>query len=99
MSLAQIANVGAAMDFLLAQGFSIDTMCNTGIRYLSRAEEQSALRTAADRCRTRPPPSDMQVQQYDQECLEFLQSARLAINTWLAEGVVRTPANEAPKAY
>lgn len=94
MGPVQIANMGAAMDFLLAQGFSIDTMCTSGIRYLSRAEEESALRTAVERCRTRAPIPDLQVQQDDHECLEFLQTVRLAINNWLAEGVVRARRNE-----
>ncbi|CAG7954199.1 unnamed protein product [Penicillium olsonii] len=75
-----------SMEFLLAQGFSIDTMCKTGIRYLSREEEASAIQIAVEKSRSRTNIPDIKVQEDDIECLKFLQSSRLTINEWLAEG-------------
>lgn len=79
------------MEFLLNQGFSIDTMCNTGVRYLSREEEELAIQIAVEKSRCRTPIPDMKIQEDDRECLEFLQSSRLTINSWLAEGAVSIP--------
>ena len=76
------------MEFLLAHGFSIDKMCSSGVRYLSRVEEESAIRRAIVKCRSQSPVPHMKIQEDDLECSEFLGSARLAINEWLAQGEV-----------
>ncbi|CAG7949794.1 unnamed protein product [Penicillium salamii] len=78
-----------SMEFLLNQGFSIDTMCNTGVRYLSREEEELAIQIAVEKSRCRTSIPDLKIQEDDRECLEFLQSSRLTINSWLAEGAKR----------
>lgn len=88
MSFVHITNICyAAMEFLLSHGFSIDTMCSSGVRYLSRVEEESAIKRATERC-FRPTVPNIKIQEDDFECLEFLGSARLAINEWLAQGEV-----------
>ena len=89
----QDTNRSTAMEFLLAQGFSIDTMCKTGIRYLSREEEASAIQIAVEKSRSRTNIPDIKVQEDDIECLKFLQSSRLTINEWLAEGEVSISSN------
>lgn len=86
LNLVHVANTCIAMRFLLANGFSIDTTCSTGIQYLSRVEEESAIQSAVQKCRSRSPVPDIEIQEDDPECLAFLQSSRLAIDTWLAKG-------------
>lgn len=80
----------AAMEFLLAHGFSVDNMCNFGVRYLSRLEEETAIQRAIEKCRSPSPVPQLNIQENDVECLEFLQSARAAINEWLGQGEVST---------
>jgi poly(A)-specific ribonuclease len=76
------------MEFLLAHGFSIDTMCSSGVRYISRVEEQSAIERAIEKCRSQSPIPNMDIREDDIECLQFLESARFAINEWLGQGDV-----------
>jgi poly(A)-specific ribonuclease len=78
----------AAMEFLLSHNFSIDTMCSSGVRYLSRVEEKLAIERAIERCGSRSPIPNMDIQEDDIECLQFVASARLAINEWIGQGEV-----------
>lgn len=86
LNLVHVFNTCIAMRFLLANGFSIDTTCSAGIQYLSRVEEESAIQSAVQKCHSRSPVPDIGIQEDDPECLAFLQSSRLAIDNWLAQG-------------
>jgi hypothetical protein len=75
------------MEFLLKHGFSIDSLCQHGVQYLSRAEEQLALVKVMERCQqTRPQAMD--IKDDDHESLEFLAKVRTMITDWLAQGKV-----------
>lgn len=76
------------MEFLLANHFSIDHMCTFGVRYLSREEEQLAIRRAAEKCQ-RNPVQVVDIKKDDHESLEFLEAVRISVNEWLAQGEVR----------
>ncbi|KAJ5770224.1 uncharacterized protein N7511_002275 [Penicillium nucicola] len=74
-----------AMEFLLRHGFSMKTMCQHGIQYLSRAEEQFALARAKERY-NQTPRQDMDIKEDDHKSLEFLAEVRTMITDWLAKG-------------
>jgi hypothetical protein len=75
------------MEFLLKHGFSMDSLCQYGIQYLSRAEEQLALVKVMERCQqTRRQAMD--IKDDDHESLEFLAKVRTMITDWLAQGKV-----------
>ncbi|KAJ6099323.1 hypothetical protein N7467_000858 [Penicillium canescens] len=74
-----------AMGFLLKHGFSIDSLCQHGIQYLSRAEEQLALARVVERCQ-QTSRQTMDIKDDDHESLEFLAKVRTMITDWLAQG-------------
>ncbi|KAI2731979.1 hypothetical protein CBS147332_1118 [Penicillium roqueforti] len=77
-----------SMEFLLANHFSIDHMCTFGVRYLSREEEQLAIRRAAEKCQ-RNPVQVVDIKKDDHESLEFLEAVRISVNEWLGQGEKR----------
>ncbi|KAJ5295715.1 hypothetical protein PENANT_c001G06767 [Penicillium antarcticum] len=83
------ASSSRAMEFLLKHGFSMDSLCEHGIQYLSRAEEQLALARAKERC-SQTPRQDMGIKDDDYESLEFLANVRAMITNWLAQGKDRS---------
>ena len=75
------------MEFLLKHGLSIDSLCQHGIQYLSRAEEQLALESVMERCQ-QTRRQDMDIKDDDHESIEFLAKVRTMITNWLAQGKV-----------
>jgi hypothetical protein len=75
------------MEFLLKHGFNMDSLCQNGIQYLSRAEEQMALKRAMERGKQIPRQA-MDIKDDDHESLEFLAKIRTMITDWLAQGKV-----------
>lgn len=84
-----------AVEFLLANGFSIDIQCKYGVPYLSREEEKQAIAKATERFTRQTTKRSLNIKESDHESLEFIQAVRQVVDSWLAEGEVRLLCSEA----
>ncbi|KAJ5611140.1 hypothetical protein N7510_007859 [Penicillium lagena] len=75
-----------AVEFLLANGFSIDIQCKYGVPYLSREEEKEAIAKATERLTRQTTGKSLNIKESDHESLEFVQAVRQVLTSWLAEG-------------
>ncbi|KAJ5638484.1 hypothetical protein N7528_000874 [Penicillium herquei] len=73
-----------AMEFLINNSFSLDNACKNGVRYLSREEEAEALDLAEQKYSLKGSKSAIEVKETDKETLDFLNSVRDQINSWLS---------------
>ncbi|KAJ5783064.1 hypothetical protein N7457_004838 [Penicillium paradoxum] len=78
-----------SMKFLLANNFSIDHTCSFGVRYLSREEEELAVKRAIEKCHSRSPVRCMEIKGDDKESLKFVAIVRILVDGWLAQGKTR----------
>ena len=77
-----------AVEFLLRNGFSMDTQCKSGVPYLSREEEKEAIAKATEKSNHQATKKFLEIEESDQESLEFVQAVRQIVDSWLAQGVV-----------
>ncbi|PYH45618.1 CAF1 family ribonuclease [Aspergillus saccharolyticus JOP 1030-1] len=79
----------SAVAFLLDNRFSMESLFNNGVTYLSRDEERKAVARAIER-RDRPvTTTTLGVDETEHESLAFLQEVRRLVNDWLALGDAR----------
>jgi len=77
-----------AVEFLLRNGFSMDTQCKSGVPYLSREEEKEAIAKATEKFNHQATNKLLEIEEADQESLEFVQAVRQIVDSWLVQGVV-----------
>lgn len=69
----------------------MDALFKSGVRYLSRDEEERAMAKATERRDRGMVHHSLDVKETDHESLEFLKAVRLMIDDWLALGDVDRP--------
>ncbi|KAJ5584970.1 uncharacterized protein N7459_004770 [Penicillium hispanicum] len=74
-----------SVEFLLGNQFSIDAICKHGVRYLSREEEAQAVERAKQKYNPEPVEA-VEVNETDQESIEFLRAVRQTISNWTKGG-------------
>lgn len=81
----------SAIEFLLENKFSIDSILKHGVQYLSREEEKRAIANAIERRDRVATHTLIDVKETEHESLAFLKAVRRVVDDWLALGAVRQP--------
>ncbi|KAH8429420.1 CAF1 family ribonuclease [Aspergillus melleus] len=76
----------SAMEFLLQNQFSLNSLYNDGVRYLSREEEDIAMAKASARFNRTKSHAVMEVKETEHDSIEFVQAVRKLVKDWLALG-------------
>ncbi|PWY69144.1 CAF1 family ribonuclease [Aspergillus heteromorphus CBS 117.55] len=74
----------SAMQFLLENHFSMDTLYTSGVVYLSRDEEEQILENAAARRDRSAVHTSLDVEETETESIAFLAEVRRLVDDWLA---------------
>lgn len=77
-----------AVEFLLSHGFSIDSVCQHGVRYLSRDEEIRARNIQIQRFSNGQQGQEEDIQVVDRDVQDFIAAVHAVIDDWLAQGEV-----------
>ncbi|GFF44506.1 54S ribosomal protein L17, mitochondrial [Aspergillus udagawae] len=79
----------SAIEFLLENKFSIDSILKQGVQYLSRKEEEQAIAKAIERRDRVAVHTSIDVKETEHESLAFLKAVRRLVDDWLALGATR----------
>ncbi|PKX99583.1 CAF1 family ribonuclease [Aspergillus novofumigatus IBT 16806] len=79
----------SAIEFLLENKFSIDSVLKQGVQYLSREEEKQAIANAIERRDRVATHTSIDVKETEHESLAFLKAVRRLVDDWLALGATR----------
>ncbi|KAF4177482.1 hypothetical protein CNMCM8694_000231 [Aspergillus lentulus] len=79
----------SAIEFLLENKFSIDSILKQGVQYLSREEETQAIANAIERRDRVATHTSIDVKETEHESLDFLKAVRRLVDDWLALGATR----------
>ncbi|GFF70510.1 54S ribosomal protein L17, mitochondrial [Aspergillus lentulus] len=79
----------SAIEFLLENKFSIDSILKQGVQYLSREEEKQAIANAIERRDRVATHTSIDVKETEHESLAFLKAVRRLVDDWLALGATR----------
>lgn len=79
----------SAIEFLLENKFSIDSILKHGVQYLSREEEKRAIANAIERRDRVATHTLIDVKETEHESLAFLKAVRRVVDDWLALGATR----------
>ncbi|KAK1147126.1 hypothetical protein N8T08_001865 [Aspergillus melleus] len=74
------------MEFLLQNQFSLNSLYNNGVRYLSREEEDIAMAKASARFNRTKSHAVMEVRETEHDSIEFVEAVRKLVKDWLALG-------------
>ena len=77
-----------AVEFLLGNGFCLNSLYNNGVHYLSREEETIAIARAAERYGRTSVRKMIDVKETEHDSLAFLEDVRHLVDDWLALGQV-----------
>lgn len=81
----------STLHFLIKNGFDIADSFHYGVGYLSRAEEEHALKFFHEKQERLAKIADVAVGPDDQEALNFYRSSRFTISEWInKKGIVST---------
>ncbi|RHZ63090.1 CAF1 family ribonuclease [Aspergillus thermomutatus] len=78
-----------AIEFLLENKFSIDSVLKQGVQYLSREEEEQAIAKAIERRDRVAMHTSIDVKETEHESLAFLKAVRRLVDDWLELGAIR----------
>ncbi|KAI9930470.1 hypothetical protein MW887_011224 [Aspergillus wentii] len=78
-----------AVEFLLANKFSMDSYYRNGVSYLSREEEDLAIAKAKERHDRTVVCSTLDVKETEHESIKFLKATRRLVDDWLARDKTR----------
>lgn len=84
----EIADGLEAAEFLMSSGFSIDAVCQQGVRYLSRDEEIKVREILNQRFQNDLKRREDDIQITGEDVLGFVNAVRSAIDEWLSQGEV-----------
>ncbi|PYH96974.1 CAF1 family ribonuclease [Aspergillus ellipticus CBS 707.79] len=79
----------SAIEFLLDNKFSMDSLYKSGVIYLSRDEENRIMAKAIERRDRTTTHSSLDVEETEYESLAFLAEVRQLVKDWLARGDAR----------
>ncbi|GIJ89375.1 hypothetical protein Asppvi_008315 [Aspergillus pseudoviridinutans] len=79
----------SAIEFLVENKFSIDSILKQGVQYLSREEEEQAIAKAIERRDRVAVHTSIDVKETEHESLAFLKAVRRLVDDWLALGATR----------
>ncbi|KAF4219726.1 hypothetical protein CNMCM8980_007556 [Aspergillus fumigatiaffinis] len=79
----------SAIEFLLENKFSIDSILKQGVQYLSREEEKQVIANAIERRDRVATHTSIDVKETEHESLAFLKAVRRLVDDWLALGATR----------
>jgi poly(A)-specific ribonuclease len=79
----------SAIEFLLENKFSIDSILKQGVQYLSREEEKQVIANAIERRDRVATHTSIDVKETEHESLTFLKAVRRLVDDWLALGATR----------
>lgn len=76
--------MSTAMEFLLQNQFSLNSLYKDGVQYLSRAEEDLAMSKAAARFNRTKSRTALEIKETELDSIEFVGAVRKLVKDWLA---------------
>lgn len=76
------------MKFLLQNQFSLASLYNDGVQYLSRQEEDRAMTKASAKFNRTPSRAVLEIKETERDSIEFVGAVRKLVQNWLALGQV-----------